>query len=161
MKKSIDFIISSEVHGVVCDKMTPGMLKKFISKVSRAAQFKFNLGGKLFLEHITASIFLSVASIAAVSFIPGPIFGLFAGLFLLLKTMGVNFLDTIATAVFFTLIGLLVLSVPLFLLARLVLVFKKDGVQAFLGALVGELIIVIPFIRLLYLLTKLFYGLLA
>lgn len=92
-------------------------LKKLISGIAQIAQFRANLGGRLFIEYFLASCIFSIVSAGA------------------LLTTGSMYLIWV---------------VILFFLTRLILVFKRDGVSAFLGALIGELFIVIFLVGFVY-----------
>lgn len=130
-------------------------IKKLVSTIARIAQFRVNWGGKLFFEHLVASLILCIASAGFIIFIPGQLFFFVGGAisFSIEKLLGRN-ASNLFLAALLIIIGVFVVAIPLLLLSRLVLVFKKDGVLGFLGALVGELFIVIPFTWLLLFLFK-------
>lgn len=116
--------------------------ERIISRVARTAQFKVNLKGRLFFEYFLGSFFLSAAAALILLLISG-------SLFWFIGFVPRRFVYLFG-AVWLLVMRFSMLVVPLFLLSRLVLVFKKDGVSAFCGALLGVLIVLIPFLGLVY-----------
>ena len=130
--------------------------KKIISGIAQVAQFRVNLRGILFLEYLIASFILSLASAGLHFFIQGYLLSFVMGISFFFEKLIGRFGGLIGFFLSLILLGFFRVGIPLFLLARLVLVFKKDGFSAFLGALVGELLVVIPYVYLLHLTVSLF-----
>lgn len=120
--------------------------KKLFSGIARVAQLRSNLGGRLFLEHLTASIVVGIISVALIPLLGSILLIFFKLLFRLLGYFGIEMVPGTGLSGIAYFLGPIILFFP----TRLVLVFKKEGVLAFLAALVGELIFLIPFLGVLY-----------
>ena len=108
-------------------------------------QFRVDFRGKLFFEHLVASLIFAIALVSIPLLISLLLILIFS---FLVSIFGENILFYGFFVVATTFRAWYLLIIPLFLLARLLFVFRKDGFIAFCGALFGELIILIPFIGL-------------